>query len=187
MKIVHVVSGLTKGGSERIVVELANYAVARGDKVTILAGWPVDPAFLQNSIYSMVDIEFIASKKSTAYFRIFFWVIKRRTWLTKQDVLHCHLTYGAVFGTVTKILIKTFFRNPHPIIIETYHAVGMSIPKFNRWLHSCMILLRDGLVLMATDKYWGNFIFKHPHLNTRISQMELRFWSLPKILLLEMN
>ena len=168
MKIVHVVSGLTKGGGERIVVELANYAATKGDKVTILAGWPVDPGFLQNSILSTVNIQFIASKKSAAYFKILFWIIKRRRWIHSQDILHCHLTYGAVFGSFTKILLKTFFRNPHPIIIETYHAVGMSIPRFNRWMHSCMILHRDGLVLMAKDKYWENYILKHPHLDSRI-------------------
>ena len=46
MKIVHVISCLTKGGGERIVAELANEAVKQGDEVAIIAAWPEDPVLL---------------------------------------------------------------------------------------------------------------------------------------------
>ena len=42
MNIVHVVPALTKGGAERVAVELANHAVGSGHKVTLIAGWSVD-------------------------------------------------------------------------------------------------------------------------------------------------
>lgn len=166
MKIIHVLSGLTKGGGERVVVELANIAVQKGDEVTILAGWPVDPLLLQNKIQPGVDLRFIASSKKSAYLKILPWILANRKWICSRDVLHCHLTFGAVFGVIVKILLNSFLRNKKPIVVETYHAVGMTIPKFNRWLHSRMILRRDGLVLMAKDPYWNDFLSKHPSLRT---------------------
>ena len=168
MKIIHVLSGLAKGGAERVAVELANEAIEKGDQVTILAGWQENPIYLQNKIHPDVNIKFIAKKKSLAYFKIIYWIFTNKKWICSKDVLHCHLTFGAVFGSVANIVLKVILRNKTPIIVETYHAVGMSIPKFNRWLHSRMVLQRNGLVLMAKDPYWDNFILKHPHLKTKI-------------------
>lgn len=164
MKIVHVLSALTKGGGERVVVELANKAAEKGDDVTILAAWPVNPEFLQNSINTNVKIRFVGNTKKSAYLKITLWIIQNRLWLSTCDVVHCHLTFGAVFGSITKIILKKIFRKKKPIIVETYHAVGMPIPKFNRWVHSRMALMRDGLVLMAKDPYWNSFIQKNPRL-----------------------
>src|SRR5688572_21318617 len=102
MKIVHVLSGLTKGGGERIVVELANQGIKSGDQVTVLAGWPEDPALLQQSIDSQVEIKFIAATKRKAYLRLITWIIFNKRWLAGFDVLHCHLSFGALFGFLTK-------------------------------------------------------------------------------------
>jgi glycosyltransferase involved in cell wall biosynthesis len=164
MKIVHVLSALTKGGGERVVVELANKAAEKGDDITILAAWPVNPEFLQNSINTNVKVRFVGKTKKSAYFKIIIWIIRNRSWLSSCDVLHCHLTFGAVFGSITKLILKKIFLKRKPIIVETYHAVGMPIPKFNRWVHSRMALMRDGLVLMAKDPYWNSFIERHPGL-----------------------
>ncbi len=161
MKIVHVVSALTKGGGERVVAELANIAIAKGDEVSIILSMPVDPTFLQNSIHTNVKLVFLAQSKWAAYLKIAPWIIKNRHWLNDQDVLHCHLTFGAVFGTIAKILLKTVFWLKQLVIVETYHAVGMAIPKFNRWVHSQLILFRDGIVFMAKDNYWNKFIQNH--------------------------
>lgn len=164
MKIIHVISGLTKGGGERVVVELANKAAEKGDTVTILAAWPVNPEFLQNTISSKVAIRFVGNSRKSAYLKIIPWIIKNSSWISNHDVLHCHLTFGAVFGSITKMLLRRKSKRKQPVIVETYHAVGMPIPKFNRWVHSRMILMRDGLVLMAKDPYWSHFIQKHPRL-----------------------
>lgn len=168
MKIIHVISSLTKGGGERVAVELANKAAEKGDEVTIIAAWPVNPVFLQNDLNASVDIKFIGKTKWLAYFKIIFWILKHKSWISSKDVLHCHLTFGAVFGSAVSIIIKLMGKKKSPIIVETYHAVGMPIPKFNRWAHSRMVLLRDGLVLMATDPYWNNFIIKTPGLKIAI-------------------
>jgi glycosyltransferase involved in cell wall biosynthesis len=164
MKIVHVISGLTKGGGERVAAELANKAAEKGDEVTILAAWPVNPEFLQNSVSHEVEIKFVSETNSFAYLKIIPWIFKNKNWLANADVLHCHLSYGAVFGAMAKIILRKILRKNNPVIIETNHAVGMPVPKINRWMHSKLIMMKDGLVLMAKDPYWTAFIEQHPRL-----------------------
>lgn len=164
MKIVHVISGLTKGGGERVAAELANKAAEKGDAVTILAAWPVNPEFLQNSINKAVEIKFVSRQNSFAYLKIIPWIFKNKNWLASADVLHCHLSYGAVFGAMAKIILRKILRKNTPAIIETNHAVGMPVPKLNRWMHSKLIMMKDGLVLMAKDPYWTAFVEQHPRL-----------------------
>ena len=72
MKIIHVISGLTKGGGERVAIELANKAVENGDDVTLIAGWPEAPTFLQDDVNSNITIKFVANKRKFAYFNIIF-------------------------------------------------------------------------------------------------------------------
>lgn len=168
LKTIHVLSGLTKGGGERVVVELANKAVERGDEVTIIAGWPVDPEHLQHKINPKVNVKFISRSKKYAYLQIIPWILKNRKWIFCNDIIHCHLTYGAVFGSLAYIIIRKISGKKTPLIIETNHAVGMPVPKFNRWFHSRMMLLRDGLIFMAIDQYWNNFIKKHSNHKTEI-------------------
>ena len=65
MNIVHVVPALTKGGAERVAVELANHAVGSGHKVTLLLGWSVDPLLLRKFLKVEVSVIYI-SKGSTS-------------------------------------------------------------------------------------------------------------------------
>ena len=132
MKITHVLSCLKKGGGERVVVELANIGAQKGNAITIIAGWPVDRDYLQKNIDPGVTVKFIGHSRNIAYLKIIPWIIKNRKRLYNEDVLHCHLTFGAVFGSIAHILLKNILRKKSPVIVETYHAVGMPIPKFNR-------------------------------------------------------
>lgn len=164
MKIIHVLSGLVKGGGERVAVELANQSAKNGDIVTILAGWPENPGYLQNKIHPDVTVKFITSAKGFAYLKIIPWILTHRTWICSHHILHCHLTFGAFFGALASILLKKILRKKGPVIVETNHAVGMPVPKFNRWLHSLLVSQLNGMVVMAKDPYWNNFIRKHPYL-----------------------
>jgi glycosyltransferase involved in cell wall biosynthesis len=168
MKIIHVISGLTKGGGQRVVVELANEAFQKGDEVTIVAGWPEDPAVMQNLINPLINVQFIGQTKQLAYLKIIPWVFKNRKWICSFDLIQSHLTMGSIIASIAAIIFKISFQNKIPISVETYHAVGMPIPKFNRWLHSQLMLFRDGVVFMAKDPYWDNFIKNHPRLKTSI-------------------
>lgn len=164
MKIIHVISALTKGGGERVVAELANEAAEMGDQVCILAAWPANPDFLQNSLHPNIKVEFIALSKKTAYLKVVIWIIKNRDVIKNQDVIHCHLTFGSLFGAIVKILLTHSNNRTTPIIVDTNHAVGMAIPKFNRWVYSKLLKRKDGLILMARDPYWDNFTKVNPKL-----------------------
>ena len=163
MKIVHVLPALTKGGGERVAVELANHAAQIGHQVTLLAGWPVDPALLQDALHPEVCVLYVSNSavsKVGRYFSIIPWLWRHRLWLANQDILHCHLTYGGIFGTIVKALRS----GKQPSIVETYHAVGMPIPWLKRWFHACLVAHRDAIVLMAEDVFWCQFLIRHPDL-----------------------
>lgn len=170
MKIIHVFPTLIKGGGERVAVELANHASMAGHQVTIIVAFPVDSTLLQNEVDPRVQVLCVSDStisKMGRYLAIFPWLWRNRSWLTKQDILHCHLTYGAVFGTIVG-LCRCLTNTKQPVIVETYHAVGMNVPLFNRWFHAQLLASRDGIVLMAEDGYWKNFIMGHPKLHSEI-------------------
>jgi glycosyltransferase involved in cell wall biosynthesis len=167
MKIVHVLPPLTKGGGERIAVELANHIAKEGHEVTILAAYPVDPSLLQNAINTSVNLRFVSLKKGKKYLAMLAWLRKNRKWLFEQDILHCHLTYGAVFGTLVYMMRKVG-KIKKPLVIETYHAVGMLIPTKQQWMHARLAEKRDALILMAEDRFWKGFVKEHPKILTEV-------------------
>jgi glycosyltransferase involved in cell wall biosynthesis len=166
MKLVHIVPALTKGGGERVAIDLANHAAAAGHHVTVLAGFPVDPTLLENDLRPDVEIRFIApagTSKTRLYLALPSWLWRNRWWLTDQEVIHCHLTLGAVAGTLIQAVRKLRGRTG-PAVVETYHAVGMPIPNLHRRIHAAMAARRDALALMAEDEYWRAFLAKRPRL-----------------------
>lgn len=170
MKIVHVVPFLSKGGAERVAAELANHASLSGHQLTVIASSPVDPSILRNYLDSNVKVIYVndsASKKIDRYFNILPWLWSHRLWLFEQDVIHCHLTYGAVFGLLVHML-RSILRKQYPVIVETYHAVGMDIPLFHRRFHAVMLSRHDAVAFMAEDAYWSKFLVRHPKLKTEI-------------------
>jgi glycosyltransferase involved in cell wall biosynthesis len=176
MKIVHVITALTKGGGEKVVVELANAAAMDGNEVTIVAAFPADPIFLQDQLHGSVSVIFISNSKSFSYVKQVSWILRNFSWLRTRDIIHCHLTYGAVFGSVV-YLIKKFSNKKKPLLIETYHAVGMRIPRINRYIHSIFCSQRDAVIFMAEDDYWNSFRTKHTKIITTVIENGI---SIPK-------
>lgn len=170
MKIVHVLPALTKGGAERIVADLANRGAQAGHEVAIIAACPANSALLRNSLHPDVRVLFISDSidaRVGRYLSLLPWLWKHRVWLAEQDVIHCHLTYGAVFGTAV-IIFRRLGRARRPTVVETYHAVGMPIPSLHRWLHTQLASCRDALVLVAEDDYWRMFLANRPGLLSEI-------------------
>ena len=167
MKIVHVLPALTKGGGERVAVELANHATVAGNQVTLVAACQVDSALLREALHPGVRVIYLSNSpvyKLRCYFSLIPWLWRHRLWLADQDIIHCHLTFGAIFGTIVKALRS----GKTPGIVETYHAVGMPISWLKRWFHARMATHRDALVLMAQDGYWSKFLSRHPELLFKI-------------------
>jgi glycosyltransferase involved in cell wall biosynthesis len=168
LKITYVLNALIKGGGERVAVDLANQAVDDGHEVTVIVGWQVDPAILRNELHSNIKVFHISLLKTSnlrLYLNVFIWLCRNRFWLAKQDIIHCHLTFGAVFGSMV-IFLRTFFLVRSPAVIETYHSVGMPVSPWHHWLRGKMANFFDAFVLMAKDEYWNKFIRSHPGLLT---------------------
>ena len=166
LKIVHIIPALTKGGAERVAVDLANASARDGHSVTLVACWKFDEEVLRVQLDSEVQVVYITqftSGRLLRYLAGLGWVLRNRRWLAAQDVLHLHLTQAAVLGTLFHAL-RSLGRDKGPAIIETYHAVGMKISQRMQTFHSWNCRRRDGIALMALDSYWRDFIVRNPKL-----------------------
>ena len=168
--IVHLIPGLTKGGAERVVIELANSFSSQGYSVSIVAICNFDKKLMPSILHSNVNIIYINSLPQSflkRYLTSFLWLYFNRKWLLHQDILHVHLTQSSLLATLV-FFYRRLFSSPSPVIIETYHAVGMAIPIWAQKLHAWNLQYRDGIALMAIDQFWENFRKANHHIPTRI-------------------
>ena len=183
VKITHVLPALTKGGGERVAADLANHAAQAGHEVSIIAAWPVHSAQLRDALHPDVRVWYLSksgASKIGAYLSMLPWLWRHRSWLAEQDILHCHLTYGAVFGSVVRYF-RAALGSQRPAVVETYHAVGMPIPSLNRWANARMAARFDAFALMAEDDYWCAFIARRPALPSAIIPNGISFQGLAKV------
>jgi glycosyltransferase involved in cell wall biosynthesis len=170
MKIVHVIPALTKGGAERIVAELANHAVDQGHLVTIVAAAAAPAELWRDQLRPEVAVRYVgpaAASARSGYARLLPWLASNRRWLFDQDVVHCHLTWGSVFGTAIQML-RAFARGGSPVVVETYHSVGIPIPRWKRSLHALLLARRDAVAFMAEDDYWSAYKARRPALRVEV-------------------
>lgn len=162
MKITHVLPALTKGGAEKVVVDLANASSLVGNEVTVLVGHLVDPELLRNRLSASVRVRSIYEHRGSSlgmYAKLVPWALKNWQWIKEQDVLHCHLTLGAVLGSIIWC-VRGLTRSMTPLIIETNHSVGMPIKKWQINAFRILARLRDGYALMAEDSEWARHLQK---------------------------
>ena len=165
MKIVHVIPALTKGGAERVVIDLANDAVERGHRVAILCAAPAPAEQLPRPLRPEVELRYIVPpgrSRRAAYAVMLPWLVRNRRWLLGHDVIHCHLTAASVFGSLVQWL-RRIHRRSSPVVIETYHAVGMVISARQRAFYASLLSMRDAVAFMADDPYWVRFRQARPH------------------------
>lgn len=156
---------MDRGGAERVVLDLSNALAEKGHEVDILTAIPIDRESLPVTLDPRITLRSVRRSSGTtisAYFGLLLWLLPNRSWVLSRDIIHCHLTFGAVFGIVAK-LARFLAHRLKPAILETYHAVGLPIPKSKRWLHRLMLAQRDRAVLMALDPYWERFCVNNPH------------------------
>jgi hypothetical protein len=166
MKITHLNPALTKGGAEKVLVDLANLAAARGHEVSIVSARQVDPALLEDQVDPQVKLHFVRAEgggKYGAYAAMLPWLARNWHWLSQQDVVHCHMTYGALLGSAIR-LRRALAGADKPKIVETFHGVGMPIRPWQRTLAAMQAKRRDGYALMAEDDYWAAFTKANPQL-----------------------
>ena len=154
MKIVHVLPSLARGGGERLTIELANRQVSAGHEVALIVGSLLPADMIHGGLDPRVATKFITSDRGRRRYRaVLPWIWKNRRWLGSRDVIHCHLTYGALFGAAFRRLA----RGQRPAIVETYHAVGMPISPLQKRLHRLLATNWDGLALMVEERGWREF------------------------------
>jgi phosphatidylinositol alpha-mannosyltransferase len=169
MKIVHLIATLGKGGAERVSVDLANQQARQGHEVAMVVGSKVDERLIRDELDPRIAFEYIhhGSGRIARYIAGVGWFFRRIGWLSSRDVVHAHLTFPAILATMLYAWRKMAWSHA-PRIVETYHAVGLPIPRWHRWLHARMASRRDGLILMASDPYWDRFLAKHPQISARV-------------------
>lgn len=159
MKILHFIPRLSKGGAERVVIDLANEASRRGHDVSILTRTEAPAELGTSALRDEISIRCLGrygESRGLAYAGIVPWVIANRAWLLSQDVIHCHLSMGSVFGAAVQAL-RFLTRRRGPVVVETYHAVGTPIPRLDRTIHSLLLSRRDAVAFIADDPYWRRF------------------------------
>ena len=152
------------------MIELANREAAAGHEVSVVSGFRLPEDRSHQGLSEEVDLRFITQRPGggvPVYAALLPWIWRNRGWLGEQDVIHCHLTFGAMFGTALR-LIAAVTRRRGAAIVETYHAVSMPIPKWQRWLHARMAARRHGLSFMVADPYWERFRARRPRITSRV-------------------
>jgi glycosyltransferase involved in cell wall biosynthesis len=168
MRILQVIPTLSKGGAERVVVELANALAISGDEIAVMLSYPVDYELNQRFLRNEIKVYFVSHKqigRLLQYFKLPFWVNKNWKLLLGFDVIHCHLTFGLIFGLIVSSRRK--IRGVRkPKLVATCHMVGVkgNLERFNRVCSNFF----DLFVLMALDNSWRKFIKKSRRTNIHV-------------------
>lgn len=159
MKIVQFIPALTKGGAESVVVELANQAAADGHDVTVLLAFAVDRTLMRDKLRPDVAVRVMNPEGRGAigrYAAMAPWLWRERRWLLAQDIVHCHLTFASVAGTAIQIL-RRLGRRSRPRVVETFHSIGMPLPRAKKAMFRRFARVRDGYGMIADEAGRGRF------------------------------
>ncbi len=162
MRILHVVPHLSKGGAEKVVVELANAMAAKGHQVNMLLGHQVDPELNQKNLNGSINVRFVglAPKfKFQTYARIFRLVKKNPKLFQDYEIIHCHLTYGFLIGIGLRFFgLRKQLSDLH--LVFTDHSVGVKINPIKRSVFRLSPIFFDKVILVAVDDYWEKEIIR---------------------------
>ena len=170
MKVAHVLPALTKGGGEKVAVELANHASRAGHQVVLIVGWMVDPVLLRETLLPDIRVVYVSKQSKSRigrYLKLIVWFWRHTDLLSKQDVIHCHLSYGVVFGFLVN-LWRSIIRISGPVIIQTNHSAGAPVSDLRLLVQSFFARQCNALALIAEDEHWSSFAKKHPKIITRV-------------------
>ena len=160
MRILQVLPCLVKGGAERVVVDLSNYLSETGNEVTVLLAYPVDSRLNQKNIESHVTLLYIRgkfSRKILVYAQLPLWILRNWKDLKTYEVIHCHLTFGLVFGFLIALIKKSNKKNKIKVI-ATCHSVAMNIDPIRKAFYRQVSRYFDSFVLVGQDAGWEKFI-----------------------------
>jgi glycosyltransferase involved in cell wall biosynthesis len=160
MRILQVLPHLSKGGAERVVVELSNSLIEAGHEVSLLVAFPVNRELNEQYLDKEITVRFSSPKyanRGFAYLKLPFFIVRDWKVLKTYDVIHCHLTFGLIFGSLFSFCRK-ITRTRNLRLIATCHVVGIGISQTRRIINERLSYLFDVFVLMAQDAKWRRFI-----------------------------
>jgi glycosyltransferase involved in cell wall biosynthesis len=138
MHILQVIPALEIGGAETMVVGLSNALVQSGHSVHILTQFGCIADRYSKSIDSKVS-SIQCWQNNVTKIRVLsslpLWILRNRKLLLKFDVIHCHLSFGLLFGVYFRIL-KKFSGKSHSKLIYTNHSIGGNNPYLNKLMLS---------------------------------------------------
>lgn len=170
MRLLQVLPHLSKGGAERVVVELSNALIDAGHEVTLLMAFPVEYDLNQKYLDKRIKVQFVSqysTNRILAYAKIPFYIARYWRVLKTYDAIHCHLTYGLAFGSLISFFRK-IAQKENPRLIATCHIVGVGISNTPRMINERLSYFFDVFALMAQDAQWRDYMSKQKRRNFKI-------------------
>lgn len=166
MKVLHIIPTLSKGGAEKVVVDLLNDSFENGLEVKLLLFFPSDKKLRLYELNKKIEVLYISDKKSNFFFLLFksvIWIIQNWKFLKQQNILHAHLTISSIFISIVRLFSFISYTNP-PKLVETNHSIGIPIKKWQHALFVYMSRFRDSYVLIGKDAFWEALIKKRKNI-----------------------
>jgi len=157
MTIAQFIPFLTRGGAEKVIVNLSNQLISKGHDVTVYLCYPQNNNLLLNELHEKIKVSYIYENKIGGslllYAKLFIWIRLNAKKIFDYDIVHCHLTFSSIIGSILWLIIQSKNKKTRfPVVVETNHSVGTNIKYWQKVLFFITSKMRDGYVLMAQDK-----------------------------------
>jgi glycosyltransferase involved in cell wall biosynthesis len=113
----------------------------------------VDPKLNRNKLHPFIAVRTMnppGRALAGRYLALVPWLWRNRHFLRDQDVVHCHLTFATLTGSLLQFT-RGLTGAEKPRVVETFHAAGMPLPKWKRSLFGLAARVRDGFAVMAPE------------------------------------
>lgn len=151
MRILHAINSLDLGGAEQVVRDLATWQRDRGHGVEVVA-LQRETGLSPEARSRESSAEGERTRGPASYLEAIPWLWRHRTSILKADVVHSHLTFGALVGTAVEILRDSGGMRS-PVVIETDHSAGMPISRTQRAAYSVMRRRRRCIATVVAGTY----------------------------------
>ena len=180
LNVLLVISKMGKGGAQRIVLDLANGLVARGENVDLLVFYrtpqdailldTLDPRVKLLNIFNIfLDSDHQSRTQkfiSVILLPVFtlWWVISGN--LKKYHIVHSHLLLASLFSWFASVF-QNFRRWPQPKYVETFHGDLVALAKWEQIFYFFLWKKRDVLVTEIRRKDYWIVQSRLPHVQVR--------------------
>jgi glycosyltransferase involved in cell wall biosynthesis len=158
MKILHVIPSLELGGAESVVVDLSNSLSADGHSVAVLTASGIISTRYSKVLDGYVNVNKCWTQRKSGMAMLASlvrWVYVHRQELMRNDIIHCHLHFGMVFGVYLR-LILLFSKNNRTKLVVTNHMVGAKVFWLTKILNGATYPFFSSYVCVADSRTWRN-------------------------------